>query len=377
MKNIPFNKPTTFGGEFRNIHNAIKRKHLSGDGFFTDRCSSFLEKYLKSRKVLLTTSCTHSLEMAYLILNLKEGDEVILPSFTFPSTTNAFLLRGAIPRFIDIRSDTLNLDETLIEPHINKATKAISPVHYAGVCCEMIPILKTARKYRLWIVEDAAHALGARYRGQYAGTIGDIGAFSFHETKNVICGEGGGIVLNIDSHIKRGEIIRQKGTNRNAFFRGEVDKYSWVDIGSSFVMSELQAAFLFSQLKEIETIKERRKKIHNFYRVRLEKYQRQGKIKLPIIPDECESSYHLFHVIFESESKRDLCLDHLKQHGINAVFHFFPLHLSKMGKQLGYKKGQFPVSEQVSQCLLRLPMFNTMTVKQMDYVVSVLEKFLN
>jgi dTDP-4-amino-4,6-dideoxygalactose transaminase len=315
--------------------------------------------------------------MAYLLLDLKPGDEVLLPSFTFPSTANAFVLRGAKPRFIDIRPDTLNLDECLIESHLTKATKAIGVVHYAGVPCEMDVITKIARKRHLWIVEDAAQALGAKYKGRFAGTLGDIGAFSFHETKNVICGEGGGTVLKTSAHVSRGEIIRQKGTNRNAFFRGEVDKYSWVDVGSSFVMSELQAAFLFSQLQNIDAIKERRKRLFEYYWEGLEKFRRQGKIRLPIIPDGCESSHHLFHVIFENESQRDGALEHFKRNGIYAVRHFVPLHLSKMGRQFGYRKGQFPVSEEAGQCLLRLPLFNRMKRGEVDRVISVLSKYLN
>jgi len=355
---IPYNKPGFVGKELKFIKQAVERAQLSGDGFFTGKCSRHLEKFLESSKVLLTPSCTHALELAYLLIGIEKGDEVILPSFTFPSTANAFVLRGGIPRFVDIRHDTLNMDERQLKGAITKKTKAISPVHYAGVPCQIDAVLKAAKKHKLKVVEDAAQALGARFRGKPAGSFGDLNAISFHETKNVYCGEGGALIINNSSFFKRAEIIRQKGTNRAAFYRGEVDKYSWVDIGSSYVPSELQSAFLWAQLKNESAIRRARKNLFERYFEALLPFQLKGSVRIPVIPRDCESSYHLFHILFENNKERNRVMDRLNERGIMAVFHYFPLHLSKMGRKFGYGRGDFPVSENVSECLLRLPLYN-------------------
>jgi len=372
---IPFNIPFQSGGEIADIKRALAYGQLSGDGVYTQRCSHFLKNYLGVHDVLLTTSCTHALELAYLLLDIKTGDEVILPSFTFPSTANAFVLRGAKPRFVDIRPDTLNIDENLIEEKITSKVKAISPVHYAGVPCEMDAINKIARKHRLWVVEDAAQALGARLRGRLCGTFGHLNAFSFHETKNLNCGEGGALAFPEKRFIKRAEIIRQKGTNRAQFYRGEVDKYSWVDIGSSYVPSELQTAFLFAQLKHHHSISVKRKKLFCHYWDGLKFLEEKGIARLPVIPTHVESSHHLFHLIFPTEKWRDKVLAWLRKNGIYAVFHYVPLHVAEMGRKFGYRIGDCPVTESFAPRLLRLPLFNSMTGAEQDFVINTLTRY--
>jgi len=366
---VPYNRPTLWGKEIRYIRSAIRRGQISGDGYFTEQCSRWLEKRLAAPKVLLTPSGTHALELAALLLNLKPSDEFIVSSFTFPSTANAFVLRGAVPRFVDIRPDTLNIDERLVEAAVNRRTKVLVPMHYAGVPCDMTALNRLARKHRLKMVEDAAQALGARYRGRLAGTFGDLNAFSFHETKNIICGEGGALAIMDPRYSDRAEIIRQKGTNRAKFYRGEVDKYSWVDVGSSYVPSELQSAYLFAQLEKLDAVISLRRRLYERYREALQPLEDRGNLTLPVIPSGVTSSYHLFHILVGSQKARDRILTGLRRVGITSVFHYFPLHLSGMGRKFGYRRGQFPISEKTSACLLRLPLYNRMTSSEQAYVI--------
>jgi len=311
--------------------------------------------------------------LAYLLLPTEPEQEVLCPSFTFPSTVNAFVIRGLKPRFIDIRADTLNLNERLLEASITRRTVAITPVHYAGVPCQMDMIMRVARKHHLAVIEDAAQALGARFRGRLAGTFGALNAFSFHETKNCMCGEGGALAITNTRYTLRAEIIRQKGTNREAFYRGQVDKYSWVDWGSSYVPSELQTAFLLAQLEKLAPITRRRRQLYEGYRAALAPLEARGVLALPIIPEECESSYHLFHVLLETERERRRVMTGLERKGIYATFHFLPLHVSAMGRRFGYRKGDFPVTENASARLLRFPLFNSMTDSEQDRVVRTLQ----
>jgi dTDP-4-amino-4,6-dideoxygalactose transaminase len=374
---IPLNRPSFAGKELQNIKDVLKRGHLSGDGHYTKKCSSFLKKYFNVPAVLLTPSCTHALELAYLLLNVKENDEVILPSFTFPSTVNAFCLRGARPKFVDIRADTLNMDENQVADFISKKTKAICPVHYAGVPCQMDSLVQVSRQHGVPLLEDAAQAMGGRYRGQMLGTFGSLSAISFHETKNCSSGEGGALLVNKQEFVRRAEIIRQKGTDRSLFERGLKKKYSWVDIGSSYVPSELQSAFLLEQLKIEKKIRKKRKQCHLHYMSGLKNLQDGGKIRLPIIPDNCESSYHLFYILVENESVRTKLQAHLNRRGIMSVFHYYPLHLARMGGVYGYRKGDFPVTENLSQRLLRLPLYNTLSRHNQDKVIEGIEAFFS
>lgn len=376
MERIPFNKPSLAGDELDYIRDAILRWHISGDGLYTRKCSELLEKKFNAKKVLLTTSCTHALELASILLNLEEGDEVIVPSYTFVSTVNAFMLRGAKPVFVDIRGDTKNIDENLIEEKITKKTKAIFPVHYAGVSCEMDKILDIAKRHNLFVVEDAAQGVGAKYKDKYLGTLGTFGCYSFHETKNYTCGEGGALVINDERFIERAEIIREKGTNRSKFFRGEIDKYTWVDIGSSYLPSDLLAAFLFVQLEKMDNIASVRKKIYMRYFEGLLPLQEKGLVELPVIPDECASNYHMFYMVLKSTEERDNLIKSLGEQNISAVFHYIPLHLSPMGRKLGYKEGDFPITESVSRRLLRLPFYNNMTESEQERVIKGVKSFL-
>lgn len=375
MYKVPFNKPSLAGNEFKYIEDDISHMHISGDGKYTKLCNEFLEKQFNAKKVLLTTSCTHALEMAAILLDIKDGDEVIMPSYTFVSTANAFVLRGAKPVFVDIRLDTKNIDENLIEEKITKRTKAIVPVHYAGVACEMDKIMSLAKKYNLYVIEDAAQGVNAKYKNKYLGTIGDIGCYSFHETKNYICGEGGAIVINNEKFIERAEIIREKGTNRSKFFRGEVDKYTWVDIGSSFLPSDLLAAFLLAQLENMDKISSRRKEIYEKYYTSFKMLEFQGIIQLPLVPNDCISNYHMFYILFNSEKDRDKSINYLKDKEIGAIFHYIPLHSSPMGYKLGYRKGDFIITENVSSQLLRLPFYNKITDDEQNYVIESLYSF--
>ena len=373
---IPFNKPSLAGEELSFIRDAVRRGHLSGDGHYSDLCSRWLRGRVGGKAVLMTSSCTHALELAYLALGIRPGDEVVIPSFTFPSTANAFVLRGGVPRFVDIRPDTLNMDERLLDAACGRRTRAISPVHYAGVPCEMDEILRVARRRRLWVVEDAAQALGASYKGKPAGSFGDLNAFSFHETKNSSCGEGGALAVRSGLSAARAKIIRQKGTNRDQFLNGQVDKYSWVDVGSSYLMSDLQAAYLYAQLRRSGAVREARRKIYARYARALEPYARQGRLRLPSIPADVRSSYHLFHVVFETAEERARVAEGLRRLNILAVTHYFPLHLSRMGRRYGYRSGDLPATESVAPRLLRLPLYNAMGTAEQDRVVAALHSLL-
>jgi len=373
---IPFNKPFVVGKELYYISQSVLSGKIAGDGLFTKKCHTLIEEMFGARKVLLTHSCTAALEMAAILCDIKEGDEVILPSYTFVSTANAFYLRGARLIFIDIRPDTLNMDETQIEQTLSKHTRVIVPVHYAGVACEMATIMDIAHRYDLYVVEDAAQGVNAKYKDKFLGTIGDIGAYSFHETKNFICGEGGALVINNDQFIERAEIIREKGTNRSKFFRGETDKYTWVDVGSSYLPSDLLAAFLYAQLENIDRINKRRGDLFDFYYKELIPLVNDGKLRLPYVSSECQSNSHLFYIILEDEKTRNDLMDHLKANGILAVFHYIPLHLSPVGRSMGYTEGQLPVTESMSGRLLRLPFYYELTQKDQMRVVECIKDFL-
>ncbi len=372
---IPFNRPCLAGSEPSYMADAVAKGHLSGDGWYTKRCHALLEDSLAVSKVLLTTSCTHALEMTALLLDIQPGDEVIVPSFTFVSTANAFVLRGARPVFIDIRPDTLNLDESRLESLLTARTKAILTVHYAGVGCEMGPILDVARRYNVPVIEDNAHGLFGKYRGQYLGTFGCLATQSFHETKNFTCGEGGALLINDPRYAERAEMIREKGTNRNRFFRGQVDKYTWVDIGSSYLPSDLLAAFLYAQLESRNLIQAKRRRIWEYYNQHLQDWARECNVRLPIIPAHCEQPFHMFYLLMPSLAQRQALIAHLKERGILSVFHYLPLHLSQMGQQFGGKPGDCPVTEDVSDRLLRLPFFNDLTESDLGCVVDAIHEF--
>jgi len=372
MTSIPFNRPVLAGKEVEYIQHAIDNLHISGDGKFTKRCSAVLEQELGVPKVLLTTSCTHALEMSAMLLDIRPGDEVIVPSFTFVSTINAFVLRGARPVFIDIRPDTLNMDESQIERLITPRTRAIVVVHYAGVGCEMDSVLRVSNRRRIPVVEDNAHGLFGKYRGKHLGTFGCLAAQSFHETKNFSCGEGGALIINDSQYVERAEIIREKGTNRSRFFRGQVDKYTWVDIGSSYLPSDILAAFLCAQLEAREKIQSTRRKIWEYYYEHLHDWARERGVRLPIVPAHCEQSYHMFYLIVPSLGHRQSLIEHLKEKKIQSVFHYLPLHLSDMGRKFGGVKGQCPVTEDVSDRLLRLPFFNSLTVEMQSRVCDAI-----
>lgn len=372
---IPFNRPCLAGREYEYIAEAIANGHASGDGPFTRRCHELLEKELGVPKALLTTSCTHALEMAAILLDCGPGDEVILPSFTFVSTANAFVLRGAKIVFADIRPDTLNLDESRLEELVTARTKAIVPVHYAGVACEMDAICAIAARYGARIVEDNAHGLLARYKGKYTGTFGALATQSFHETKNVTCGEGGALLVNDPDLVERALIVREKGTNRSQFFRGQIDKYTWVDIGSSYLPSDLLAAFLFAQLEAREQIQKKRQRIWEFYRHHLTEWAAQRGVRLPVIPAHCEQAFHMFYAILPSLEYRQAFIAHLKAQGILSVFHYVPLHQSDMGRKWSARAADCPVTEDLSQRLLRLPFYNDLTEAELARVVSAVTSF--
>jgi len=372
---IPFNKPGLTGQELRYIAEAVDQGHTSGGGPFAERCQALLERQLGVHKALLTTSCTHALEMAALLLDVRDGDEVIVPSFTFSSTVNAFLLRGACPRFIDIRPDTLNLDERRLATLVAQRTRVIVVVHYAGVGCEMDAILEVARRNGVAVVEDNAHGLYGAYKGRRLGTFGALAAQSFHETKNINCGEGGALLINDPSYAERAEILREKGTDRSRFFRGQVDKYTWVDIGSSYVPSDILAAYLFAQLEASTQVQERRRRIWEFYAVTLHEWAANRGIGLPTIPEHCTQPYHMFYILMRSLDERQALIAHLKAQGILSAFHYLPLHLSDMGRRFGGKEGDCPVTEDVSDRLLRLPFYNDLTESDQTRVVEAISKF--
>jgi dTDP-4-amino-4,6-dideoxygalactose transaminase len=375
LDQIPFNRPALTGNELVYIAQAVQNGHSAGDGAFTRQCQTLLEQALGSLKALLTTSCTDALEMCALLLDLGPGDEVIVPSFTFVSSANAFVLRGARPVFADIRPDTLNLDETQLESLVSPRTKAIVPVHYAGVGCNMDVICDIAARHGVAIVEDNAHGLFGRYKGRYLGTFGAFATQSFHETKNFTCGEGGALIINDPQYIERAEIIREKGTNRSRFFRGQVDKYTWVDIGSSFLPSDILAAFLYSQLEARERIQSRRREIWTYYLEHLDDWARDNDVRLPIVPEHCEQSYHLFYLLMPSLEDRQALIEHLRSRGILSVFHYLPLHLSDMGRKFGGHEGDCPVTKHVSDRLLRLPFYYDLTEADLARVVATIREF--
>jgi dTDP-4-amino-4,6-dideoxygalactose transaminase len=378
---IPFNRSSLQGSELDYIHETIEVGQVAGDQMFSRRCQEFLEKGLGVPKALVTTSCTHALEMAGILLSLKEGDEVILPSFTFVSTANAFVLRGATPVFCDIRPDTLNLDETKLETLITPRTKAIVPVHYAGVGCEMDAITQVAERHGVAVIEDNAHGLFGKYKGRWLGTFGAMATQSFHETKNITCGEGGALLVNEEWFIERAEIIREKGTNRARFFRGQVDKYSWVDVGSSYVMSDVLAAFLFGQLEQWENTQAKRKAIWERYDESLGEWAEARGSRRPIIPDHCEQAYHMYYLLMPSLEARTEFIKRLAEREIKAVFHYLPLHLSSFAesRELGAwsreRKAECPVTEDVSDRLVRLPFYTSMSEEEQENVVSAVVKF--
>jgi dTDP-4-amino-4,6-dideoxygalactose transaminase len=373
---IPFNKPFIAGKELYYIAQAVTFGNLGGDGLFTRRCAELLQERFGIPKVLLTPSCTAALEMAAQLCEVGPGDEVILPSYTFVSTASAFVRLGAKPVFVDIRPDTLNIDDALIEQAITPRTRAICVVHYAGVSCEMDRIMTIARAYGLRVVEDAAQGVNSWYNGRALGSIGDLGCYSFHETKNVICGEGGALCINAPELIERAEIIRDKGTNRQRFFRGEVDKYTWVDVGSSYVPSEICSAFLCGQLEEIDRITQRRQQIHLRYLEALKPLEHQGFLQLPCVPDDCVSNHHLFFVVLPTPELRDGLLDRFRASGIRAVFHYIPLHNSPFGSQL-CGPTRLPNTEDLSARLIRLPVFNDITTCEIDTVIASIQAAAN
>jgi dTDP-4-amino-4,6-dideoxygalactose transaminase len=354
---IKFNKPFLTGRELQLIQEAAAEGHLSGDGRFTRQCHAWLEARTGCAKALLTHSCTAALEMAALLLDLEPGDEVIMPSFTFVSTANAFVLRGAVPVFVDIRPDTLNLDEALIEAAITPRTRAICVVHYAGVACEMDPILDIAARHGLAVVEDAAQGVLSSYKGRPLGSIGALGALSFHETKNVISGEGGALLVNDPALVERAEIIREKGTNRSKFFRGQVDKYTWVDVGSSYLPSEILAAFLSAQLDEADSISQRRIDLWNRYHAWAAKHEAAGRLRRPVVPDHCVHNAHMYYLLLRDLEDRTAFIARLKQAGVGAVFHYVPLHSSPAGMRYGRAAGALPVTDSTTDRLVRMPLW--------------------
>jgi dTDP-4-amino-4,6-dideoxygalactose transaminase len=373
---IPFNQPYATGNELRYVTQAQGEGHLSGDGSFTRRCHQWIEQHTGCAKALLTQSCTSALDLAALLLNLQPGDEVIMPSFTFVSTANAFVLRGAVPVFVDIREDTLNLDERLIEAAITPRTRAIVPVHYAGVSCEMDTIVRIADRHGLKIVEDAAQGIMAGYKGRALGAIGDIGCLSFHETKNIISGEGGSLLVNDPELVQTAEIMREKGTDRGRFFRGEVDKYTWQDVGSSFLPSEITAAFLWAQLEQAERITADRIAIWRRYHQMLAPLEQRGVLRRPVIPPDCQHNGHIYYIVLNSAERRRHVLHELKQNGIYAVFHYVPLHSSPAGMRFGRAAGDLAVTTLQSERLIRLPMWLGLKQSQQQRVCDVLRGIL-
>ncbi len=375
MYKIPFNRADIDNQDVELLSESISAGHISGNGPFTKRAEAQLTKTLGNDRTLLTTSCTHALEMSALLLGLKPGDEVIVPAFTFVSTASAFMLYGAKPVFVDVRQDTLNIDLDQAVAAITPRTRAICVVHYGGVACEMERLAKLAKDHNLILIEDNAHGLFAKYRGKYLGTFGALATQSFHETKNITCGEGGALVINDVSLAERAEILREKGTDRTKFLRGQVDKYTWVDVGSSWVISDLLAAILFGQLCRADEIYKQRMNIWNRYHNELQTWATKHDVTLPTVPEGCEHTGHVYHLRFQRGAHRDKFIEYLKQLGIYAVFHYQPLHLSTVGRTLGGRDGQFPVTESAGDCLVRLPLFNSLTNDEQTYIVDSVEAF--
>lgn len=372
---VDFNRPIPVGNEFEYMRQAIENRHLSGDGPFSKKCHAFLEQEVGVLKALLTTSCTHALEMSAILLDIQPGDEVIFPDFTFVSTVNAFVLRGARPVFLDVRPDTLNLNESQLEAAITSRTRAIVPVHYAGVGCEMDTIMNIANRHNIPVIEDNAHGLFGKYKGKNLGTFGIMATQSFHETKNFSCGEGGALLVNDPLYVERAEIIREKGTNRSRFFRGQVDKYTWVDIGSSYLPSDMLAAFLYAQFEQRERIQAHRKQIWEVYEAGLKDWAAEHGVQLPNVPAHCDQSYHMFYLLLPDLHLRQKFITYLRELGIYSVFHYLPLHLSDMGQRFGGREGDLPVTESVSDRLVRLPFHNALTSDEQEQVIDAIQNF--
>ncbi|TFZ03813.1 dTDP-4-amino-4,6-dideoxygalactose transaminase [Ramlibacter humi] len=369
---IGFNRPYMTGRELEYIQQAHQNAHLAGDGPFTRQCSAWLEQHTGTRRALLTHSCTAALEMAALLLDIRPGDEVIMPSYTFVSTANAFVLRGGVPVFVDVRPDTLNLDERLVEAAITPRTKAIAPVHYAGVSCEMDELMAIASRYGLAVVEDAAQGSESSYRGRPLGTIGALGTLSFHETKNVISGEGGALLVNDDRLVERAEIIREKGTDRSRFYRGQVDKYTWQDVGSSYLPSELVAAFLWAQLQESGSITRARLQAWDRYHAACAPLEAQGLLRRPVVPSHCQHNAHMYYVLLDERIDRSRVLAAMKDAGIYGLFHYVPLHSSPAGRKYGRTAGDLAVTDSIASRLVRLPLWLGLTPEQQETVVQTL-----
>lgn len=372
---VDFNRPAPVGKELEYVTQAISSGHISGDGPFTKKCHALLEGELGVQKALLTTSCTHALEMMAILLDIQPGDEIIIPDFTFVSTVNAFVLRGATPVFVDVRPDTLNLDETKLEEAITPKTKAIVPVHYAGVGCEMDAILEIANRHSVAVVEDNAHGLFGKYKGKFLGTFGAMASQSFHETKNFTSGEGGALLINAERLIERAEIIREKGTNWSRFFRGQVDKYSWVDVGSSYLPSDILAAFLYGQLEQRERIQSHRKSLWHTYDMALKDWAARNAVTLPTVPAHTDQAYHMYYLLMPDLETRQRFIATLREQGIYTVFHYLPLHLSDMGREFGGQPGDCPVTESVSDRLVRLPFHNVLSGSEQEQVIEMIRKF--
>ena len=372
---ITFNVPPYEEKAMEYISECVKNQKICGDGAYTRRCNEWIEERTGTAKCLLTTSCTHATEMAALLAGIKEGDEVIMPSYTFVSTADAFVLRGAVPVFVDIRPDTMNIDENLIEAAITEKTKAIVPVHYAGVACEMDKIMELAGKYHLMVIEDAAQGVMASYKGKALGAIGDYGCFSFHETKNYSMGEGGALLIRDSEHIEDAEIIREKGTNRSKFYRGQIDKYTWVNFGSSYLPSDMNAAYLYAQLEKADEINEARLACWNRYYENLTPLMEQGRIELPVVPEGCVHNAHMFYIKAADVVERTALIDYLKEHQVHSVFHYIPLHNSPAGLRFGRFHGEDKYTTRESERLTRLPMYYGLTMEQVDYICEQVKKF--
>ena len=372
---IPFNKPPYIGKESEYVLDAVNKGHISGDGEYTKKCAKKLEELSGTKKALLTTSCTHATEMAALLSDIKPGDEVIMPSYTFVSTADAFVLRGATPVFVDIRPDTMNIDETLIEDAITSKTKAIVPVHYAGVGCEMDTIMDIARRHNLTVIEDAAQGIASTYKGKALGTFGDFGCYSFHETKNISMGEGGALLIQNEELVEPAEIIREKGTNRAKFFRGQIDKYTWVNYGSSYLPSDMNAAYLWAQLENIDIIQKKRLSVWNRYREGLSELEKKEYIEFGVIPDECTNNAHMFYIkVRDLENRTDL-LKFLRENGIEAVFHYVPLHSAPAGRKFGRFNGEDRYTTKESERLIRLPLFYSITEEEVNFIIEIVKEF--
>ena len=374
---IPFNKPPYIGKESEYVIDAVNKGHISGDGEYTKKCAKKLEEFSGTKRALLTTSCTHATEMAALLSDIKPGDEVIMPSYTFVSTADAFVLRGATPVFVDIRPDTMNIDETLIEDAITSKTKAIVPVHYAGVGCEMDTIMDIARRHNLTVIEDAAQGIASTYKGKALGTFGDFGCYSFHETKNISMGEGGALLIQNEDLIEPAEIIREKGTNRAKFFRGQIDKYTWVNYGSSYLPSDMNAAYLWAQLENIDIIQKKRLSVWNRYREGLFELEKKEYIEFGMIPDECTNNAHMFYIkVRDLENRTDL-LKFLTENGIQAVFHYVPLHSAPAGRKFGRFNGEDRYTTKESERLIRLPLFYSISDEEVEYTIEMLWEYFH